>query len=129
MRTGSHRAAALLAVLAALACVSERERLTAPIVELELHTDLVAPGDSVEGRVVATDRSGLILLVVEARSADSTSMVRRDRVSAATIELDFRLRVASTAVPGSVIQVIATAVDNQNFEVRVTDTAYVQDAP
>ena len=123
------RIAVFAALVAAAGCVSERERLTAPLVELSLHDDSVTAGDSVSGRVTATDRSGLILLVVEARSGDSTSLVRRDRVREETIELDFRLRVASTAPAGSVVEVIATAVDNQQFEVSVADTAYVRQAP
>lgn len=128
-RTIARAGAAFTLALLTVACLSERERLTAPIVTLELDSDSVAAGDSIAGTVTATDRSGIVLLVIAARSTDSTFVLRRDRVREESIVLEFKLRVARTAPAFSVVEVVASAVDNQNFEVVVRDTAWVRGTP
>ncbi len=122
-------AAALAIALAAAGCLSERERLVPPTVAIELAATSFAPGDSVAGHASARDRSGLVLLVIEAVSGDSSYLARHDRSDVSTIELDFLLPVALTATPGSEIVITATATDDQMFSATATATAVVAAAP
>ena len=120
-------AGAALSITALVGCISERDRLDVPVLTLALGDSVVAPGDSVRGTVTARDASGLVYLTVSARAADS--VYRFGPLNFApldSIQRTFRLRVPADAGPGALVIVTATAVDDQQFTVEVTDTVAIR---
>ncbi len=124
----AHAAAALAGALIA-GCLSRRDRLDVPRVTLVVDDSIVAPGGTVHGRAIVTDESGIIFFSVTVFTADSAARTQLNRVASDSIDLEFALRVASTAEPDGVVSVRALARDNQDFEVTATDTVYVRVAP
>jgi hypothetical protein len=127
MRRARPVAGVALLVAALAGCVAERDRLDVPVVTLALGDSIVAPGDSVRGTVTARDASGLVYLTVSARAADS--VYRFGPLNFApldSIQRTFRLRVPADAGAGALVIVTATAIDDQQFTVEVTDTVAVR---
>jgi hypothetical protein len=117
---------ALVVVVAVGGCLRERDRLDVPRVVLVLETATVIPGDSVRGYAYAVDVTGIVFLQVTASIGDSSSSRRLNRVSADSVKMDFALRVPANAPSDAPISVRALARDTQDFEVSVTDTAFVR---
>lgn len=117
---------ALVAALAAaaLGCTADRERLSPPRVSLRLIDTAGVPGGFLKGVAGASDASGLISLVVTART-DSVFSQRIEVIRSDSLDIEFSLHISSTATPGSPIEVIATAFDDQLFAVSTRDTAVV----
>lgn len=118
------RVAVVAGLLAAAGCSADRERIAPPRVSLMLIDSTGVPGGFITGVAGASDASGLISLVVTART-DSVFSQRIEVIRSDSLELAFRLYVSSTAVPGAPIEVIATAFDDQLFAVSTRDTAVV----
>lgn len=109
---------------AALGCSADRERIAPPRVSLQLIDSTGVPGGFITGIAGAADASGLISLVVTART-DSVFSQRIEVIRSDSLQLEFELHVSSTATAGSPIEVIATAFDDQLFAVSTRDTAVV----
>ena len=120
---------ALGLVVAAVACLRERDRLDVPRVALVLQDSIVAPGDSIRGYAYAVDGTGIVFLLITATTSDSSSSKRLNRISADSIKVDFALRVPANAPGDAPVSVRAFARDNQDFEVSVTDTVFVRIRP
>ena len=123
------RATAVVAGAVIAGCLSRRDRLDVPQVTLVVDDSIVAPGGSVRGRARVTDESGIIYVSVTVFTADSAARTQLNRIASDSVELEFALRVASTAAPDAIVSVRALARDNQDFEVTATDTVYVRVAP
>ena len=119
-------AAAVAVAVAAVTvgCAADRERLAPPRVSLQLIDSVGVPGGFITGVAGASDVSGLISLVVTART-DSVFSQRIEVIRSDTLDIEFALHISSTATPGSPIEVIATAFDDQLFAVSTRDTAVV----
>jgi hypothetical protein len=123
------RAVLLLVAPPMLGCFAERERLDVPVVHLTLDSDVVVPGDTIRGRVIAADRSGLIGVSVYGISAattpDSIDRASRSLIEQDSIDLGFTLVVSPNAPVGSNVRVSAVVFDNQNFSARADTIAHV----
>ena len=125
------RALAAVAGLAlvASACFAERERLDVPVVQLSLDSDAVPPGDTIRGRIIAADRSGLIGVAVygvsHAPTADSIDYASRSFIERDSINMTFRLVVSRNAPVGTDVRVYTVVFDNQSFSARADAVAHV----
>ena len=122
-------AGALLVSAVLAGCLRERDRLDVPRVMLVLDDSIVAPGDTVRGRAWAVDGTGLIFFQVTAETSDSAAIDRRNRISADSVMIEFALPVSSRALIDEAVVVTALARDNQEYEIRATDTVYVRASP
>jgi len=107
-------------------CLRERDRLDVPRVTLVLEDSVVTAGDTIRGRAWAVDGTGLIYFQVTAETADSAAGERRNRIGADSVMIEFALPVSSRAQLDERVIVTAIARDDQDFEIRVTDTAFVR---
>jgi len=107
-------------------CLRERDRLDVPRVTLVLDDSIVTAGDTIRGRAWAVDGTGLIYFQVTAETADSAAGERRNRIGADSVMIEFALPVSSRAQLDERVIVTAIARDDQDFEIRVTDTAFVR---
>lgn len=117
---------ALLSGLALAGCLRERDRLDVPRVTLTLEDSTVAAGDTVRGQAWAVDGTGIVFFQVTVETADSVARDRRNRISADSVMIEFALPVSSNALVDEAVIVTALARDDQEFEVRVTDTVHVR---
>lgn len=118
---------ALVAVLTLIAasCLDSRDRLVPPRVYLRLDDTGVAAGGEMSGRLSAADERSITYVKAELEIAGDTakplvasaSVFNRD-----TVDFDFRFTVKTGFPAGTKIFVTAFAIDDQNFEVSVTDT-------
>ena len=107
-------------------CLRERDRLDVPRVTLEITTTTVAAGDTVRGRAWAVDGTGIIFFQVTVETADSSAIERRNRIGADSVMIEFALPVSSRALINDRVIVTALARDDQEFQIVVEDTMYVQ---
>lgn len=132
MTSGRAALLALAALCASAGCYRERERLDVPELSIQLQVDSVTPGDTLRGRLVATDRSGLLLvrlLVVSRRDTISpfldTLRLRYDLFEDRAVDLPFNVPIKPGVPVGSRVALVAAAFDNQEFSVEATDTLWV----
>ena len=119
-----------LALVAATACVDERERLSAPRIVLELDSREVLPGTVVSGRVIAMDSvSGIVAVAARASVGDSSYRDRADFFPADSIELPFSLRVPADAPVGAWVVVLGSTINDQLLGNSASDSARVRAAP
>lgn len=107
-------------------CLRERDRLDVPRVTLVLEDSIVTAGDTIHGRAWAVDGTGLIYFQVTAETADSAAAERRNRIGADSVMIEFALPVSSRAQLDERVIVTAIARDDQDFEIRAADTAFVR---
>ena len=115
--------AALLLGAAMSACGEDRERLDVPRVYLELDTNVVAPGDTVRGRVSGGDSFGGILRLAVRLCIDSgfqTAFANYDRADSASTR--FRLPVPPSTPQNALVIVEGQINDEQNFFATTEDT-------
>jgi len=120
------RVAVLSAVVAASACVGERERLDVPRLTLELADSVAQPHAPIFGRVRAVDQSGVIFLGVYACTRDSIFRQRQDYIRTDSAEFDFDLHFAANTPPNAPIRVLAVTIDNQDFTVDTSQVIYLR---
>ena len=114
-------AIALLAVAAA--CGEDRDRLDVPRVYVVLDTNVIAPGDTVRGRIYAGDSFGGILRLAVRICIDSgfpTARLSYDRADSASF--GFKLPVPATTPENALVIVEGQVSDDQNFFVEKQDT-------
>ena len=120
----------VLGLLAATACVDERERLSAPRIVLELDTREVLPGTVVSGRVIAMDSvSGIVAVAARASVGDSAYRDRADFFPTDSIELPFTLRVPADAPAGAWVVVLGSTINDQLLGNSASDSARVRAVP
>lgn len=105
------------------ACGEERERLDVPQVRLELDDTVVAPGDSVGGRIVGTDEIGGVLRLAVRLCIDTgffTARINPFRVDSASFR--FLLPVPASTPENSLVIVEGQVNDAQDFFVVRQDT-------
>jgi len=125
-----HRLPFAAALLAATACVDERERLSAPRIVLELDTREVAPGSVVSGRVIAMDSvSGIVAIAARASLGDSAYRDRADFFPVDSIDLPFSLHVPVDAPDGAWVIVLGSTINDQLLGISATDSARVRVVP
>ena len=130
-RTRATRLVLAIGTIAGLAgasgCAEERERLDVPRVYLELDTSVVAPGDSVRGRVLGADTYGGVVRLAAHICIDSsfpTARLNYDRVDSAGFR--FLLPVPASTPENALLIVEAQVNDEQNFFVVEQDTMVVR---
>ena len=116
--------AAVLAVAAiAGACAEDRQRLDVPRVYLEIDTNVVAPGDSVRGRISAGDGFGGIVRLAARICIDSgfqTARLNYERADSASFR--FLLPVPASTAQNALVIVEGQVNDEQGFFVTTQDT-------
>lgn len=116
-------AAVLVAAAVASACGEDRERLDVPRVYLAVDTDVVAPGDTVRGRISAGDDFGGIVRLAARICIDSGFQTARLSYNRAdTASFRFLLPVPSTTPQNALVIVEGQVNDEQNFFVITQDT-------
>ena len=117
-------AIALAIVLATLAaCGEDRERLDVPRVYLDVDQAVVAPGDSVRGRISGGDTYGGIVRLAARICIDSgfqTAHLSYDRSDTASFR--FLLPVPATTSENMLVIVEGQVNDEQGFLVTTQDT-------
>lgn len=116
-------AAVLVAAAVASACGEDRERLDVPRVYLDIDTDVVAPGDTVRGRISAGDGFGGIVRLAARICIDSgfpTARLSYDRADSASFR--FLLPVPASTPQNALVIVEGQVNDEQNFFVTTQDT-------
>ena len=113
----------LLAAAALAACGEDRERLDVPRVYLQIDDDVVAPGDSVRGRILGGDTYGGIVRLAARICIDSgfqTAHLSYDRADSASFR--FLLPVPASTPQNALVIVEGQVNDEQNFFVTTQDT-------
>ena len=122
-RARAVRAALIAAAVVASACSEDRERLDVPRLYLDVDTDVVAPGDTVRGRISAGDDFGGILRLAARICIDSgfqTARLNYDREDSASFR--FLLPVPASTPQNALVIVEGQVNDEQNFFVTTQDT-------
>lgn len=121
------RPACVLALLAAgvasASCAEDRERLDVPRLYLEIDSTVVAPGDSVRGRISAGDSFGGIVRLAVRICIDSgflTARLNYDRADTASFR--FLLPVPDSTPQNALVIVEGQVNDEQTFFVTTQDT-------
>jgi hypothetical protein len=112
-----------LGAAAAVACDDERERLDVPRVRFELEDTVVAPGDSVRGRIHGGDTHGGIVRLAVRICIDSgflTARLNYDRADTANFR--FLLPVPASTPENMLVIVEGQVNDDQDFFVTTQDT-------
>jgi hypothetical protein len=118
-------AAALL--VAAGACIGERERLDVPRLTLEVLDSTVTPGGAIQGSVTATDASGLSSVVAYACTRDSIFQhIGPVYNHPSAVEFSFALPVSHASAEGDSVVVLAVAFDDQGFDAETAFVAFVR---
>ncbi|MDQ3697890.1 MAG: hypothetical protein M3373_07680 [Gemmatimonadota bacterium] len=128
----------VLTLLAAAAqgCYRERERFDVPVLGLETADTVIAPGDTIRAAARAADGTGLSLLRVLAIAARDVAGQQMDTLhqrfnleDEREVEILLSIPVEATTPPGTFIEIIARAIDTQDFEVVAHDTVFVRERP
>lgn len=112
-----------LGAAAAVACDDERERLDVPRVGFVLEDTVVAPGDSVRGRIYGGDTHGGIVRLAARICIDSgflTARLNYDRADTANFR--FLLPVPASTAENMLVIVEGQVNDDQDFFVTTQDT-------
>ena len=114
-----------MAASGVLACISERDRLDVPEIELLLDALEVAAGSEIRGRILASDASGLVRVRLIATSAYDTVRDSENLPDDRVLDVRFFLPLVDSIPPGAKVVIEATVFDNQDFVVSDTDTVRV----
>lgn len=123
------RVVLLLALVAGVSCIQDRERLEPPRVTLALADQTVLPGGDVFGTISAADASGIVYVSAQIKIAGDTLSPRRTYANppgSDTIQYQFHLTVRTGFPPGTPIYVTASVMDDQNFLVTREDTIAIR---
>ncbi len=118
-------AALLICAMASSACYRERERFDIPQLEIIPATRIIAPSDTVDVIVRASDGSGLEALTLFATSPVDTIRQQFSVADRHRVEFTFSIPVSATTPAGSRIAIRAVVLDDQNFQVVKHDTVVV----
>ncbi|MFN2400487.1 MAG: hypothetical protein ABR543_17900 [Gemmatimonadaceae bacterium] len=115
-----------LALLGTTSCLSERDRLDVPVVSVAA-IDTVIDGERwIRALVTAEDASGIVLVRVLAKSAFDTLVDRFNVPDVRNLSEVSLLPVTDSIRTGTLIEVEAQVLDNQDFTVSASDTVVIR---
>jgi hypothetical protein len=123
------RLAFALALLLLAGCLDSRERLDPPRIYLKLNDTDVASGGEMSGVVSAYDTQGIVYVSAELKIDGDPEPPKRSYVSSIdqdTVDYSFGFTVKSGFPSGTRLFITAIVVDEQNFQVSRTDTAFIR---